>query len=127
MSTCTTEGITVVARPFFIPEKSQPKKNIFVYGYEIHISNQGDAPVQLVDRHWKITNDFGITEEISGEGVVGLQPHIEPGETFVYSSLCPLDTHYGYMRGIYGMLKPDGQRFEATIAPFVLMPSWMLN
>lgn len=127
MSSCTTQGITVAARTFYLETKSRPRENQFVFGYEISITNQSDSAIQLLDRHWFITNEFGQTQEVVGEGVVGLQPLIEPGETFTYNSYCELDTHYGFMKGIYGMIRTNGQRFRVAIAPFVLMPSWMLN
>jgi ApaG protein len=127
MSTFTTQGIKVLTKPFYIAEESDPENDRYIFGYEISIINEGDRTAQLIDRHWIITNGQNQREEVRGEGVVGNQPILEPGQSFVYHSYCPLSTDYGIMKGTYGMVRPDGERFEATIAPFVLMPQWMLN
>ena len=127
MSICLTAGIQVAARPFFLPEHSQPHQNRFVWGYEITVVNQSDHAVQLVDRHWIITDGRGCVEHVEGPGVVGQQPFLEAGESFSYRSFCPLKTSHGFMRGSFGMVRADGERFEAAVASFVLMPPWMLN
>lgn len=127
MSICLTAGIKVVARPFFLPDHSQPQQKRFVFGYEITVFNGGDQAVQLVDRHWIITDGRGRVEYVEGPGVVGQQPFLEAGESFTYQSFCPLKTSHGFMRGSFGMVRPDGERFEAAVASFVLMPTWMLN
>jgi ApaG protein len=127
MSICVTQGIQISARPYFLPDESEPEHNKFVFAYEITISNHSEESALLVDRHWLITDATNTIEEVRGEGVVGHQPLLEPGETFTYQSYCPLPTNYGFMRGTYGMLRANGERFEATIAPFVLMLPSMLN
>jgi ApaG protein len=127
MSNSITQGIRIAVRPFYLAEESEPQAEKFLFAYEITISNEGDAPAQLVDRHWIIKDAHNNIEEVEGDGVVGQTPFLEPGESFTYQSYCPLRTNYGFMRGTYGMIRGDGERFEATIAPFALMPQWMLN
>lgn len=128
MSVATTQGIKVSVRPFYLPEESDPRQDRYIFAYEITITNEGARAAQLVDRHWVIKDAWNQVEEVQGEGVVGYTPLLEPGETFTYQSYCPLPTAYGFMKGTYGMVRPDdGERFEATIAPFVLLPHWALN
>ena len=127
MSVAVTQGIKVSVRPFYLPDESNPSADRYVFAYEITITNEGQRPAQLVDRHWYIKDAWTQVEEVQGPGVVGYTPLLEPGETFTYQSYCPLRTAYGFMRGTYGMVRPDGERFEATIAPFVLLPQWALN
>ena len=127
MSNCTTQGIRVAARPFYLPEQSQPANENFLFGYEITISNESEAVARLIDRHWIIKDAQNRIEEVEGDGVIGQTPTLEPGESFTYQSYCPLKTAYGFMRGSYGMMREDGERFEAEIAPFALLPHWMLN
>lgn len=127
MSICETQGVKIMARPIYLTEQSQPERNRWVWSYEITVANEGDEAVQLLDRHWIITDASGETDEVRGEGVIGQQPVIEPGDSFSYQSFCPLPTEYGFMRGSFGMVKGDGTRFEATIAPFVLLTQAQLN
>lgn len=127
MSICTTQGIRIAARPFYLPQKSDPQAESWVFAYEITITNESDSSAQLVDRQWVIKDAHNNIHEVEGEGVVGLTPVLEPGESFTYQSYCPLGTSYGFMRGCYGMIREDGERFEAEIAPFALLPQWMLN
>ena len=127
MSNYVTQGIRIAARPFYLAEESEPKDEKFLFAYEITITNEGEGPVQLVDRHWIIKDAHNNIEEVEGDGVVGQTPILQPGESFSYQSYCPLRTNYGFMRGSYGLIRPDGERFEATIATFALMPQWMLN
>ncbi len=127
MSNSITQGIRIAVRPFYLADESEPQEEKFLFAYEITISNEGEAPAQLVDRHWIIKDAHNNIEEVEGDGVVGQTPFLEPGESFTYQSYCPLRTDYGFMRGTYGMLREDGERFEATIAPFALLPQWMLN
>jgi ApaG protein len=127
MSICITQGIRIAARPYYLAEESEPEAEKFLFAYEITITNEGDSPAQVVDRHWIIKDAHNNIEEVEGDGVVGKTPILEPGESFTYQSYCPLRTNYGFMRGTYGMMRPDGERFEATIAPFALLPQWMLN
>ena len=127
MSTCETQGVKVTARPSFLTEQSQPDQNRWVWSYRITIVNESDEAVQLLDRHWIITEESGEIQEVRGEGVIGQQPVLSPGEEFSYESFCPLATEFGFMRGSYGMIKGDGTRFDATIAPFVLLLPALLN
>jgi len=127
MSICETQGVKITARPSFLIEQSQPDRNKWVWSYEITVINVGEEAIQLVDRHWVITDAGGEIEEVRGEGVVGQQPVIEPGDSFSYQSFCPLATEHGFMRGAFGMVKADGSRFEAAVAPFVLLTLAQLN
>lgn len=127
MSICETHGVKIMARPSYLTEQSQPERNRWVWSYEITVTNESDEAVQLLDRHWIITDAQGEVDEVRGEGVIGQQPVIEPGQAFTYQSFCPLPTDYGFMRGTFGMVKSDGTRFEAIIAPFVLLTQAQLN
>lgn len=120
MSDATTQDIRVQVIAEYLAEQSEPDKQRFVFAYHIKISNNGDQAVQLIDRHWLITNGRGEMEEVHGTGVVGLQPTIHPGEHFSYSSGCPLDTPVGTMEGHYDMKAADGSRFKARIGVFRL-------
>ncbi len=127
MSNCITQGIRIAARPFYLAEQSQPEADNFLFGYEITITNESDRGAMLLDRHWIIKDAQNNIEEVEGDGVVGQTPHLEPGQSFTYQSYCPLKTNYGFMRGSYGMVHAGGERFEAEIAPFALLPPWMIN
>lgn len=127
MSICETQGVKITARPTFFPEQSQPDQERWVWSYRITVVNESDEAVQLLDRHWIITDAGGEIEEVRGEGVIGQQPVLSPGEEFSYQSFCPLATDYGFMRGTFGMTRGDGTRFEAVIAPFVLLLPCILN
>ncbi len=127
MSTCETQGVKVTARPSYMSEQSQPDQNRWLWSYQITIANESDETIQLIDRHWIITDAGGEIEEVRGEGVIGQQPVLSPGQEFSYESFCPLETDFGFMRGSYGMIKGDGTRFEAAIAPFVLLLPALLN
>jgi ApaG protein len=112
--------IKVQATAFYLPEHSQPSSGRYSFGYSITITNQSDVPVQLLERHWIITDGIGRKQEVKGIGVVGQQPVIQPGESYEYSSFCPLTTPYGYMEGSYGMADEQGNQFRAEIPMFVL-------
>ena len=127
MSVCSTQGIRISVESRYLAEESDASKTRFLFAYEITIENEGDVPAQLVARHWIIKDAFDRTEEVRGEGVVGQTPSLEPGQSFSYSSYCPLRTDYGTMRGAYRMMRPDGEEFDATIAPFALMATYLLN
>ncbi len=127
MSTCETQGVKITARPSYQSERSQPDQNQWLWSYQITVMNTGEESVQLFDRHWVITDAAGGVEEVRGEGVIGQQPVLSPGEEFTYESFCPLPTDFGWMRGAYGMIKGDGTRFEAAIAPFLLHLPSLLN
>lgn len=116
----TTEGIEVSVEPFYLDDESQPEESAFIWAYMVEIHNGGAEPVQLKTRYWQITDAMGRLEEVRGEGVVGEQPVIEPGETFEYSSHCPLKTDSGIMAGSYAMERPDGSVFDVMIPAFSL-------
>ncbi|HTS60983.1 MAG TPA: Co2+/Mg2+ efflux protein ApaG [Candidatus Acidoferrales bacterium] len=101
-------------------ENSRPHEGQWVFQYTVRITNLGRETVQLMSRHWIITDGAGHTEEVRGPGVVGQQPVLAPGESFKYSSWCPLKTPMGMMRGTYQMVRPDGSCFDIEIAPFAL-------
>ena len=104
----------------FLDDQSRPDDDRYVFAYTISIRNTGDMPARLLDRHWIITDANGRVEEVRGEGVVGEQPHLRPGERFEYTSGAVLETSVGTMQGSYGMLADDGTRFEAPIPAFTL-------
>ncbi len=111
----------------YIDQQSDPENERYVFAYTISISNRGELPAQLLTRHWIITDANGRTQEVRGEGVVGEQPYIVPGQTFRYSSGAVLDTPVGSMHGSYGMVGDDGAAFDASIAPFTLAAPGTLN
>lgn len=112
--------IDISVQTQYLQEQSDPAKNRYAFSYTIGIENLGDEPVKLLSRHWIITDDNNQVEEVKGPGVVGLQPLIQPGQKFVYSSGAVLTTQFGTMQGSYEMLKPDGSRFDALIPAFLL-------
>lgn len=120
MSTATTQGIRVTVRPAFWPERSSPEAGRYAFTYAVEIANVGEHPAQLVSRHWFITDADGQVEEVRGEGVVGKQPSLAPGERFEYTSWAMLKTPFGTMRGSYELVRPGGERFDAAIAEFPL-------
>ena len=127
MSDTTTNGIRVQVRAEFLPERSSPREDQYVFAYHITISNVGTDTAQLLSRHWIITNAEGETEEVQGPGVVGEQPVLRPGDQFEYTSFCPLKTNVGTMHGSYTMATPAGDVFQARIAPFTLAVPFALN
>jgi ApaG protein len=118
-SEATTRGIRVQVEARHAPEHSVPGRQWF-FLYTILISNEGEDTVQLLSRHWIITDATGRTEEVRGEGVVGEQPVLSPGDSFEYTSGCPLTTPFGEMRGTYQMVAERGGSFDVEIAPFLL-------
>ena len=104
----------------FLAEESVPEDGRFVFAYTIRIHNSGKVPARLISRHWLITDDNGKVQEVRGEGVVGEQPWLRPGDDFEYTSGAVLETPLGTMRGSYQMLADDGTHFDADIAPFTL-------
>ena len=104
----------------YVDEQSVPEQDRYVFAYTIWIRNSGNVPAQLLARHWVITDANGHTEEVHGEGVVGEQPWLQPGEGFEYTSGAILPTDLGTMRGSYDMLADDGTHFQAPIPPFTL-------
>jgi ApaG protein len=120
MSSTETEGIRITVKPAYWPERSQPQSGHWAFMYTVEISNVGREPAQLRSRHWVITDANGQVEEVRGEGVVGKQPRLRPGERFEYTSWAMLRTPFGTMRGSYNMERPEGGAFEAHISEFVL-------
>jgi ApaG protein len=113
-------AIDVDVRSRFLPEQSLPEDGRYVFAYTIRIRNTGSVPARLISRHWLITDGNGKVVEVRGEGVVGEQPWLRPGEDFEYTSGAVLETGSGSMHGSYQMLADDGTRFDAEIAPFLL-------
>ena len=120
MSVTNTEGVRVTVKPAYWPERSSPESGHFAFTYTVEIANTGTQPAQLKSRHWVITDANGRIEEVRGEGVVGKQPKLNPGERFEYTSWAMLRTPFGSMRGSYFMVRPDGREFEAKITEFAL-------
>ncbi|MBS1221582.1 MAG: uncharacterized protein H6R23_1202 [Proteobacteria bacterium] len=112
--------ITVAAQAFFLEEQSNPERDRYVFAYTVRVQNQGNIAAKLLSRHWIITDANGKVEEVRGEGVVGEQPYLQPGEGFQYTSGAILETAVGSMKGSYQMLADDGVTFDAEIPPFVL-------
>jgi len=112
--------IDVQVETRFVPDQSKPHDNRYVFAYTVTLHNAGDVPARLLTRHWVITDANGKVEEVRGEGVVGDQPWMRPGDRYQYSSGAVLDTAVGTMRGSYQMLADDGTHFEAPIPPFTL-------
>lgn len=125
MSTATTQGIRVSVRSRFLPEQSSGGR--WAFAYTVQIENRGTVPAQLRTRHWIITHGDGRREEVRGDGVVGQQPRLEPGQSFEYTSGCVLQTPHGSMHGTYQMFTDDGRSFDAVIAPFSLTQPGALN
>ena len=115
-----TRGVQVRVTPQFDADRSNPQRNQFFWLYTVEIRNEGEASVQLMSRHWKITDAQGRIQEVRGDGVVGKQPVLEPGEEFRYTSGCPLPTPTGFMTGTYLMAGPAGTQFDAIIPAFSL-------
>jgi ApaG protein len=104
----------------YVPEQSDPKERRFVFAYTITLRNEGAMPAKLLTRHWIITDANGKVQEVRGDGVVGEQPHLKPGQGFRYSSGTMIETPVGAMQGSYQMVADDGERFDAPIPPFRL-------
>ena len=111
---------TVSATPHYLAEQSTPDENHYLFAYTVTIRNTGEVAGQLLSRHWVITDGDGQVHEVRGEGVVGEQPVLQPGESFEYTSGCPLTTPVGSMKGSYQCVASDGTRFDAPIPEFVL-------
>ena len=127
MSEAITENIRVEVLSRYSAENSRPLEDNWVFQYTVRITNQGPETVQLISRHWIITDGSQNTEEVRGPGVVGEQPVLAPGESFQYSSWCPLKTPTGVMRGTYQMARASGDQFDIEIAPFALKARYAVN
>ena len=119
-SEAVTRGIRVSVSSEYAPARSRPQANEWFFLYTITITNEGTETVQLISRHWIITNAAGEVEEVRGPGVVGQQPVVGPGESFTYTSGCPLITQFGTMEGSYQMATRSGEPFDVKIAAFTL-------
>jgi ApaG protein len=120
MYTATTSDITVQVMPLFLEDESEPDEHRYIWAYNIKITNNGQSTVQLLNRYWHITDAMGNTEEVRGPGVVGKQPVLKPGESFEYTSGCPLSTPSGVMVGSYEMQGEDGLHFDIEVPAFSL-------
>lgn len=125
MSTAVTDGIRISVQSEFRPDRSEPGR--FLFTYTVRVTNEGALAAQLLNRHWIIVDASGQRHDVVGDGVVGKQPMLEPGESFEYTSFCVLDTPHGSMHGSYGMRRADGSSFQARIARFPLVVPGSLN
>jgi ApaG protein len=116
----TTRGIRVQVEPSFLEAQSEPEQGRFLWAYRVTIENRGAETVQLLSRHWRITDARGQTREVVGPGVIGEQPTLAPGERFQYTSGAPLETSSGFMTGTYQMRSNAGDKFDISIPMFAL-------
>jgi len=126
-SEAVTNNVRVEVRSSFAPEHSQPVQGVWSFYYTIRITNEGHETVQLISRHWVITDQAGHVEEVKGPGVVGVQPVLAPGESFEYTSGCRLNTPNGVMRGTYHMKSDFDDKFDVEIAPFALSEPYTVH
>ena len=120
-------NIRVEVQTTYLEHQSEPREHRYVFAYTITIRNEGAVPARLLTRHWIITDANGQVQEVKGPGVVGEQPHLQPGEGFRYSSAASLETPVGTMQGSYQMVTRDGEQFDAPIAAFRLAIPGMLH
>ena len=126
-SEATTRGIRVSVMCEYAPDRSRPAQQQWFFLYTITIANNGGDTVQLLSRHWIITDGSGHVEEVKGPGVIGQQPVLTPGESFTYTSGCSLGTAFGTMEGTYQMVAGNGEAFDVTIAPFTLSEPYTVH
>jgi ApaG protein len=126
-SEAVTHGVRVAVESHYAAAQSRPAAGYWLFHYNVRITNEGTRPVQLVSRHWIITDAEGDVQEVKGPGVVGHQPLLEPGESFSYTSGCPLSTPYGTMEGSYRMVAAGGEEFDARVAPFLLTEPYAVH
>lgn len=126
-SEATTRGIRVGVVSEYAPGRSRPQDQQWFFLYTITITNESAETVQLLSRHWVITNGAGLVEEVRGPGVVGEQPILAPNESFTYTSGCPLTTAFGTMEGSYEMVSRTGERFDVKVAPFTLSEPYTVH
>ena len=127
MSKNQNNGIKINVLSEYISERSNPLKKRFFFAYHITIHNESNAPAKLLSRYWNITDADGNVEEVRGPGVVGYQPRLEQGQSFEYTSFCPLTTEFGVMHGIFHMIRDNGKKFDAIIKPFKLAVPFSIN
>lgn len=116
----TTRAITIQVEPIYLEDQSVPEESHFVWAYHVRIENHGSETVQLLTRHWRIMDQSGNVQEVKGDGVVGEQPVLVPGDAFEYTSGTPLGTPSGIMSGSYHMQTADGDMFDAVVPAFSL-------
>ena len=116
------EELDVSVQPFYVNQQSKPAENFFLYGYTVKIKNKSEKTVKLISRHWTIMNGKGKKTEVDGRGVVGQTPVLKPGETFEYTSACPLDTPTGNMRGRYTLTDEEKHIFKVRVPLFFFKP-----
>lgn len=126
-SEAVTRNIRVKVTSEYSPERSDPASSRWFFLYTIKIANEGHETVQLISRHWVITNADGNVEEVKGAGVVGEQPVLAPGDAFEYTSGCPLETQFGTMEGTYQMITADGTPFDVKVAKFTLSEPYTVH
>ena len=126
-SETVTRGVRIHVEPQYDPTRSQPKESLWFFLYTVTIRNESQETVQLISRHWVITDETNHVEEVRGPGVVGEQPILAPNESFRYTSGCPLKTPMGTMHGSYQMQTQEGEAFDAEIAPFTLSEPYTVN
>jgi len=127
VSDTTTRGVRIQVKSAYLPDRSAPDEGRYLFAYRVRISNVGTETVQLLSREWIITDSDGDVETVRGPGVVGEQPVLDPGQSFEYTSFCPLPTPIGSMHGTYQMVSANGDTFDAEIAPFSLAVPSALN
>ena len=127
VSEATTRVVRVSVLSEYSAERSRPDQQQWFFLYTITIANTGYETVQLLSRHWIITDATGHIEEVEGEGVIGQQPVLGPGESFQYSSWCSLTTAKGVMKGTYSMISRNGEHFDVEIAPFALKEPYTIH
>jgi len=127
VSNTLTKGVRIIVQPRYVPEQSEPAESQYLFAYHITIRNEGTETVQLLSRHWVITNGEGKVDEVRGPGVVGYQPTLKSGEEFQYTSGCPLGTPVGTMHGSFQMTTENGAQFDAIIDAFRLAVPSALN
>ena len=126
-SEAVTRGVRVQVESQYDAERSDPARSQWFFLYTIRITNEAPETVQLLTRHWVITDGTGKVEEVRGPGVVGKQPTLKSGESFEYTSGCPLNTPFGVMEGTYQMATENGDHFDAKIAPFTLSEPYTVH
>src|SRR5665213_3214194 len=119
MFQAVTQDIKIEVEPSYVQDQSDPGQAYYFFSYKVRITNESAATVQLISRHWIITDGFGQVEEVVGPGVIGQQPTLKPSESFEYTSFCPLATPTGSMQGKYIMVDPKGSEIEVQIPLFI--------
>jgi ApaG protein len=127
ISEAVTNNVRVEVLSQYSQENSRPMQGEWVFEYTVRVTNLGTESVQLLSRHWIITDGTGVVREVEGPGVVGEQPVLAPEQSFQYSSWCPLTTPTGVMRGSYGMVRTNGEKFDIDIAPFALKARYTVH